>query len=363
MYNEVHPVVLAVVEDKRLSGPKLGPTELVERMGVRDARELPYEYAWVAAGNSIIVTIWTEFVHVHSSGRWFYIDSFDTQHRLGGGDRSDEQKQRAERRLGLLKRAYDARQSLRVVLQTNQVPIAELERNKSAKVSVRVRDDDEWHVAEWNDANGYAVLVRGLHGWSPNAAEVAAALTTGRANGAVAVAPASATSSSPAPAPAPAAAASTSPPAAAQQSPTAPGGEPGADETAPATAPGPRLVFPDQATRDRVEAAAMAHMTAHYESMDLRVHDVSDQNLGYDLEVTDARGASMHKVEVKGTSAQTPGFFLTLNERACSTREPTWCLAVVTDALGAAKHQVYTPEDMEKSFAFEALVWRCDPAN
>jgi hypothetical protein len=107
----------------------------------------------------------------------------------------------------------------------------------------------------------------------------------------------------------------------------------------------------------------MAHMTAHYESMDLRVHDVSDQNLGYDLEVTDARGASMHKVEVKGTSAQTPGFFLTLNERACSTREPTWCLAVVTDALGAAKHQVYTPEDMEKSFAFEALVWRCDPAN
>lgn len=48
MYNEVHPVVLAVVEDKRLSGPKLGPTELVERMGVRDARELPYEYAWVA---------------------------------------------------------------------------------------------------------------------------------------------------------------------------------------------------------------------------------------------------------------------------------------------------------------------------
>ena len=102
-------------------------------------------------------------------------------------------------------------------------------------------------------------------------------------------------------------------------------------------------------------------MTAHFEGMGLRVHDVSDQNLGYDIEVTDAHGVSMHKVEVKGTSAQTPGFFLTRNERACSVRESTWRLAVVTDALGSAKHQTYTPKDMEESFEFDALVWRCDP--
>jgi hypothetical protein len=121
------------------------------------------------------------------------------------------------------------------------------------------------------------------------------------------------------------------------------------------------LVFPDQATRDRIEAAAMTHMAHHFEASGLVVQDVSDQNLGYDLEVTDAKGTSVHKVEVKGTSAQTPGFFLTRNERACSERESTWRLAVVTDALGAAKHQVYTPEDMEASFAFDALVWRCDP--
>ena len=45
MHNEVHSVVLAVIENKRLSGPKLGPTEPVQKMGVHDARSEPFEYA------------------------------------------------------------------------------------------------------------------------------------------------------------------------------------------------------------------------------------------------------------------------------------------------------------------------------
>jgi hypothetical protein len=104
-------------------------------------------------------------------------------------------------------------------------------------------------------------------------------------------------------------------------------------------------------------------MTTYFVGTGLRVHDASDLNLGYDLEVTDAHGVSVHKVEVKGTSAQTPGSFLTRNERACSMREPTWRLAVVTDALGLAKSRVYTPKDMEELFEFDALVWRLRPGD
>ena len=225
MDKEVAPVVFAVVENKRLSAHRLGATELVEKMGVRGARSQQFEYAWRATGDRIIATIWAEFVHVHTSGRWFYIESLDTRHRLGGGDRGEEQKQRAERRLALLKRAYDNGQSFRAVLQTSQVPIAELERN--AKVAIRVRDDEEWHVADWRTPLGYAVLVRGLSGWAPSAAEVTTALATGHASGAVE------------PPPGPAAA----PLSAAESSSEASGGDAADDPSKEAAAP--HLVFPD----------------------------------------------------------------------------------------------------------------------
>ena len=104
----------------------------------------------------------------------------------------------------------------------------------------------------------------------------------------------------------------------------------------------------------------MMHVTVHFKASGLTVQDVSDQNLGYDLVVTDAQGTLLHKIEVKGTSTQTPGFFLTRNERACSKREATWRLAVVTDALVKAEQTFYTAEEMEQSFDFDVLVWRCD---
>jgi hypothetical protein len=79
----------------------------------------------------------------------------------------------------LLKRTFDADQGFRAVLQTNRVAIAELESNKAAKVSTRVRDDAEWHVASWEPEQQLAVLVRGARGWTPDEAEVKAAATRG----------------------------------------------------------------------------------------------------------------------------------------------------------------------------------------
>ena len=101
-------------------------------------------------------------------------------------------------------------------------------------------------------------------------------------------------------------------------------------------------------------------MTVFYEAQGLVVHDVSDDNLGYDLRVEDADGVLLHLVEVKGTSMLSEGFFISRNERRCSEREPTWCLAIVTSALTAPAERVYSASEMEQFFSFEPLAWRCD---
>lgn len=104
----------------------------------------------------------------------------------------------------------------------------------------------------------------------------------------------------------------------------------------------------------------MEHMRAFYEAQELVVDDVSDDNLGYDLLVKDAASAPVHRVEVKGTSLLAEGFFISRNERRCAVREPTWRLAVVTNALTAPAESIYSASEMEALFSFDPLVWRCD---
>ncbi len=41
MDKEVDPKVLAVIDEMRLSGPRLTPVDIVAKMGVFDAREMP----------------------------------------------------------------------------------------------------------------------------------------------------------------------------------------------------------------------------------------------------------------------------------------------------------------------------------
>jgi hypothetical protein len=304
MDKEVDPRVLAVIDEMRLSGPRLTPVEIVAKMGVFDARDKPFEHAWLATGDNVIATIWAEYVSVGAGGRWFCLESLDTQHRAGGGARSPHQVQRAKDRLALLKRTVDAGQGFRAVLQTNRVLIAELESNKGAKVSTRVRDENEWHVATWEPDQKLAVLVRGPRGWVPEEADMQAA----RARGSV----------------------------------------PDVSEPGAAVVAG--------ASREEVQAAAMGYVMRHFKGYGYNAEDVIGQNLGYDIEVSNAKGATLLKIAVKGTSAGLPGFQLTSDERACSAREPLWRLLVVADALGpVAQHKIYKPSEMEQAPGFETL--------
>jgi len=304
MDKEVDPQVLAVIDEKRLSGPRLTPVEIVAKMGVFDARDKPYEYAWMATGDNVIATIWAEYVSVGAGGRWFYLESLDTQHRASGGARTANQVQRAKDRLALLKRTLDAGQGFRAVVQTNRVPIAELETNKSAKVSTRVRDDDEWHVASWEPDQLLAVLVRGPRGWLPTEAEVQAA--------------------------------------------KARGGVPAPAEATPAAA---QVTSPEE-----LQAAALAYVTHHFGGYGYKAEDVRARQLGYDLEVSNAKGVTLLKVAVKGTASGLPGFKLTGEERAASVRDPLWRLLVVTDAGGpAAQHKIYKASEMSQAPGFDPL--------
>jgi hypothetical protein len=335
MQNEVNPVVFKVVDGIRANSPKLSATKVIEAMGVRDASERRSDYVWKQTGGGYVLTIWAEFIHAHSSGRWFYVETLDTKTKLGGGARGELQQRRAEARVGALQDMHRSQQDCAAVLQINRVPIGQLEQNKNAEVSVRVKDPERWHVARWDAERQRAILVRGGGEWTPTDTEVDEHLAHRRMDGVLngqvqdSGAPAVSTTGESA-------------------------NPPGPPE------PEPRLWFPDQAHRDAVEAAAMTHMTKFYEAKGLVVHDVSDKNLGYDLRVEDSAGASLCLVEVKGTSTNAERFFISRNERRCAESEPKWCLAVVTGALKAPTERVYSASDMQARFSFEPLAWRCD---
>ena len=303
MDKEVEPAVLAVINEKRLLGDKRTPVEIIARMGVSDARRKAFDSAWLATGDIVIATLWAEFVSIGASGRWFCLESLDTQHRIDGRERTALQAQRAEDRLKLLKRSLDAGQGLRAVLQTNRVPIADLETDKAAQVSMRVPDDEEWHIATWDPDQKVAVLVRGPRGWLPTEEDMQAA----RARGGV--------------------------PAAALESPSG------------------------QPSREEVQAAAMDYLMRHFAGYGYKTENLASQKLGYDIEVSDKKGATLLKLAVKGTAAGMAGFQLTGEERACAKRGDPWRLAVVTDALGpAAQHKIFKPSEVDQAPGLEPLI-------
>jgi hypothetical protein len=303
MDKEVDPAVLAVINEKRLTGEKRTPVEIIAKMGVFDARQKASDQAWLATGDNVIATIWAEFVSIGAGGRWFYLESLDPHRRIGGGDRSALQIQRAKDRLALLKRTLDAGLGLRAVLQTNRVAILDAETDRAAKVSTRVPDDQEWHIATWDPPRKIAVLVRGPRGWAPSDEEVESA----RARGSV--------------------------PAAVPEGPSG------------------------QATAEDAQAAAMDYLTRHFAGYGYKAENVSSQALGYDIEVLDKKGATLLKLAVKGTTTGVTTFRLTGEERACAKRGDPWRLAVVTDAIGAAaQHKLYKPSEIDKAPGLEPLL-------
>jgi hypothetical protein len=101
----------------------------------------------------------------------------------------------------------------------------------------------------------------------------------------------------------------------------------------------------------------MDHLTRHFAGYGYKTENVAGQKLGYDIEVSDKKGATLLKLAVKGTAAGMAGFQLTGEERACAKRGDPWRLAVVTDAIGpAAQHKLYKPSEVDKAPGLEPLL-------
>jgi len=301
MEKEIDPTVLAVINEKRLSGVKHTPVEVITKMGVYDARTQAASSAWLASGDNVIVTIWAELITVAADGRWFHLESLDTHQRLGGIERSPQQIQRAKDRMQLLKYALDEEQPVRAALQANRVEIQQVESNKDAKISTRVPDDEAWRVTVWNADEKYAILVRGDNaGWVPTDADLKAA----RERGGV---------------------------------PTAQAGIGGA-----------------QVPSDEVQAAAMAYLFKYFGSYGYKAEAVTSEHFGYDMEVSDKKGTTLLKLSVKGLGGGVRSFKLSPIEREAALAGNPWRLAVVSDAVApSAVHKLYNSADFEAAPGLE----------
>ncbi|EJE48787.1 hypothetical protein PMI14_06788 [Acidovorax sp. CF316] len=101
----------------------------------------------------------------------------------------------------------------------------------------------------------------------------------------------------------------------------------------------------------------MHFVQVSFEAQGYTVEDVQSLNLGYDLLAINA--LSTLKLEVKGTDASTPRFFLTRNERQCAGFDEGWRLVMVTSARTAPKQQVMTIQEVERIFDLDPLAWEC----
>lgn len=324
MRHEVPPEVLEVIDRHLLDHGKRNIYDVLEKLGVRDVQAKVFDYVWEVPTGAPIFTIWAEDVGVHPlNGRMFSVEGLEERTTLMGGAELDAaQRQRADDRRRLMGKVRDG-QPFISVLQTNKRSIEELMQNVISKPDQRVKDSN-WHVARWDEARERAILVRGERGWEPSLAEIEQFIVHRRI-----VKP---------------------------DDPADPGAPPDGEDDAE----GMRLSFPDQAHRDLVEAKSMEKMEAVFRELGLNPQDVSKKNLGYDLDVLDATGASVHHVEVKGTASGVPGFFLTRNEWSKGATDDLWELAVVTDALGDCQVERYSWLEVERYFGREPLVWRCD---
>jgi hypothetical protein len=163
-------------------------------------------------------------------------------------------------------------------------------------MSVRVPDEQEWHVAVWSPEQRHVVLVRGPRGWVPNEAEIQAARARA---GIVDAAP---------------------------------------DAAAIAVGGGD------------LQSAALDHLTRHFAGYGYKTEMLDTPNPGYAAEVRDKKGKTLLKLVVKGTATGATGYALTAEERAFARRDPQWRLAVVSDVGSpAAQHKLYNGADMDKA--------------
>jgi len=172
MRDEVPAKVLAIIEDHLLTHGKQNIYEVLERLGVRDAKEKVFDYVWEGPSGVPIFTIWAEFVAVHPiSGRMFYVEDLSNRTTLEGGAEMDTgQLKRTQERRRQMEKVRDGKPFI-AVLQSNARSIDELMRNVTAKPLDRIKDS-HWHVARWDEIRQRAIMVRGEAGWEPTDEEV-----------------------------------------------------------------------------------------------------------------------------------------------------------------------------------------------
>ena len=135
----------------------------------------------------------------------------------------------------------------------------------------------------------------------------------------------------------------------------------------------PELAFVRNAKRRKeIETAAVDAVIAHFSDWDCESKEA--EKCGYDLLFTRKKSGEILHVEVKGTSLDSPAFFITENERAYGEYlsqndsrarksgqgnwRPLWKLAVVHDALGTPKPNIYNYAEMTRAFGLSPYAWR-----
>ena len=117
--------------------------------------------------------------------------------------------------------------------------------------------------------------------------------------------------------------------------------------------------FADAQTHKEIEVAAVAHVTRVLKQRGLKVLDRQRDNRGYDLLAKSATSRLL--VEVKGTDAPEPRFFLTRKEMRCSALEADWRLFVVCSARQSPVLFEYSASEMHSQLLLDALAWECTP--
>jgi hypothetical protein len=117
--------------------------------------------------------------------------------------------------------------------------------------------------------------------------------------------------------------------------------------------------LPDSKTRKAIEQAAIDFVSSVLEDRKYQVEDRQPENQGYDLLAT--KGSERLFVEVKGTDAPEPRFYLTRNEWNFGQREGNWRLFVVCTARTAPSLHEYSAAQVSQLFQLDPLAWQCTP--
>jgi len=106
----------------------------------------------------------------------------------------------------------------------------------------------------------------------------------------------------------------------------------------------------------RAEKAAVRHVTRHLRKLGYTVLSREEEICGYDLHAS--KDSEELHVEVKGCSRASPRFFISRNEIETAKRDPSWRLAVVTNATGRPRTAPFlSHRQMNREFQLAPTQW------